>query len=113
MPILDGRLVANTLLENLKIRIQTLHSNKIESGSGSVSQIKASATELIHYAKKMNVPVILVGHITKDGAIAGPKILEHMVDTVLHFEGDRNYIFRILRAKKIVTVRRLKLEYMR
>ena len=80
--------------------IQTLHSNKIESGSGSVSQIKASATELIHYAKKTNVPVILVGHITKDGAIAGPKILEHMVDTVLQFEGDRNYIYRILRAKK-------------
>ena len=80
--------------------IQTLHSNKIESGSGSVSQIKASTTELIHYAKKTNVPVILVGHITKDGAIAGPKILEHMVDTVLQFEGDRNYIYRILRAKK-------------
>ena len=80
--------------------IQTLHSNNIESGSGSVSQIKTSATELIHYAKKTNVPVILVGHITKDGAIAGPKILEHMVDTVLQFEGDRNYIYRILRAKK-------------
>ena len=80
--------------------IQTLHSNKIESGSGSVSQIKASTAELIHYAKKTNVPVILVGHITKDGAIAGPKILEHMVDTVLQFEGDRNYIYRILRAKK-------------
>ena len=80
--------------------IQTLHSNKIESGSGSVSQIKESTAELTHYAKKTNVPVILVGHITKDGAIAGPKILEHMVDTVLQFEGDRNYIYRILRAKK-------------
>ena len=80
--------------------IQTLHSNTIDSGSGSVSQIKTSATELINYAKKTNVPVILVGHITKDGVIAGPKILEHMVDTVLQFEGDRNYIYRILRAKK-------------
>lgn len=80
--------------------IQTLHSNTIESGSGSVSQIKTSATELINYAKKTNVPIILIGHITKDGVIAGPKILEHMVDTVLQFEGDRNYIYRILRAKK-------------
>ena len=80
--------------------IQTLQSNHIESGAGSVSQIRTSAAELIQYAKTTNVPVILVGHITKDGAIAGPKILEHMVDTVLHFEGDRNHIYRILRAQK-------------
>ena len=80
--------------------IQTLHSNHIESGAGSVSQIRTSAAELIQYAKTTNIPVILVGHITKDGAIAGPKILEHMVDTVLHFEGDRNHIYRILRAQK-------------
>ena len=80
--------------------IQTLHSNHIESGAGSVSQIRTSAGELIQYAKTTNIPVILVGHITKDGAIAGPKILEHMVDTVLHFEGDRNHIYRILRAQK-------------
>ena len=80
--------------------IQTLHSNHIESGAGTVSQIRTSAAELIHYAKTTNIPVILVGHITKDGAIAGPKILEHMVDTVLHFEGDRNHIYRILRAQK-------------
>lgn len=80
--------------------IQTLHSNHIESGAGSVSQIRTSAAELIQYAKTTNTPVILVGHITKDGAIAGPKILEHMVDTVLHFEGDRNHIYRILRAQK-------------
>tara|TARA_B100001173_G_scaffold93687_1_gene81100 strand:- start:1406 stop:2758 length:1353 start_codon:yes stop_codon:yes gene_type:complete len=80
--------------------IQTLQSNHIESGAGSVSQIRTSAAELIQYAKTTNIPVILVGHITKDGAIAGPKILEHMVDTVLHFEGDRNHIYRILRAQK-------------
>ena len=80
--------------------IQTLQSNHIESGAGSVSQIRTSAGELIQYAKTTNIPVILVGHITKDGAIAGPKILEHMVDTVLHFEGDRNHIYRILRAQK-------------
>ena len=80
--------------------IQTLHSNHIESGAGSVSQIRTSAAELIQYAKTTNIPVILVGHITKDGAIAGPKILEHMVDTVLQFEGDRNHLYRILRVKK-------------
>ena len=80
--------------------IQTLQSNHIESGAGSVSQIRTSAGELIQYAKTTNIPVILVGHITKDGAIAGPKILEHMVDTVLLFEGDRNHIYRILRAQK-------------
>ena len=80
--------------------IQTLHSNYIESGAGSVSQIRATAGELIQFAKSTNTPVILVGHITKDGNIAGPKILEHMVDTVLQFEGDRNHIYRILRAQK-------------
>ena len=80
--------------------IQTLHSNYIESGAGSVSQIRATAGELIQFAKSTNTTVILVGHITKDGNIAGPKILEHMVDTVLQFEGDRNHIYRILRAQK-------------
>ena len=80
--------------------IQTLHTPHIESGAGSVSQIKATAAELIKYAKTTNTPVVLVGHITKDGGIAGPKILEHMVDTVLQFEGDRNHIYRILRAQK-------------
>ena len=80
--------------------IQTLHSSHIESGAGSVSQIRNCAAELIQYAKTTNFPVILVGHITKDGAIAGPKILEHMVDTVFQFEGDRNHIYRILRAQK-------------
>lgn len=80
--------------------IQTLHTPHIESGAGSVSQIKASAAELIKYAKTTNTPVILVGHITKEGSIAGPKILEHMVDTVLQFEGDRNHIYRLLRSHK-------------
>jgi len=80
--------------------IQTLNSNYIESGAGSVSQIRATAGELIEFAKATHTPVILVGHITKDGNIAGPKILEHMVDTVLQFEGDRNHVYRILRAQK-------------
>ena len=80
--------------------IQTLHSDYIESSAGSISQIKECTTELIKYAKETATPVLLIGHITKDGHIAGPKILEHMVDTVLQFEGDRNHVFRILRAHK-------------
>jgi len=80
--------------------IQTLHSNHIESAAGSISQIRECTAELIKFAKETNTPVILIGHITKDGSIAGPKILEHMVDTVLQFEGDRNYVYRILRSLK-------------
>lgn len=80
--------------------IQTLQTQYIESSSGSVSQIKECTSELIQFAKKTHTPVILVGHITKDGTIAGPKVLEHMVDTVLHFEGDRNHLYRIIRAQK-------------
>jgi len=80
--------------------IQTLHSDYLEASAGSISQIKECTTELIKFAKETSVPVVLIGHITKDGNIAGPKILEHMVDTVLQFEGDRNYVFRILRAHK-------------
>src|SRR5210317_367935 len=80
--------------------IQTLHSDYIESSSGSISQIKECTTELIKFAKETATPVLLIGHITKEGHIAGPKILEHMVDTVLQFEGDRNHVFRILRANK-------------
>jgi len=80
--------------------IQTLHSDYIESSSGSISQIKQCTSELIQYAKQTATPIILIGHITKDGSIAGPKILEHMVDTVLQFEGDRNHVFRILRVNK-------------
>ena len=80
--------------------IQTLQSDFIEASAGSVSQIKQCTSELMKFAKETATPVILIGHITKDGSIAGPKILEHMVDTVLQFEGDRNHVFRILRAHK-------------
>jgi len=80
--------------------IQTLQSEKVDNSAGSLSQIKQTTTELIEFAKESNTPVILVGHITKDGNIAGPKILEHMVDTVLNFEGDRNHHYRILRSQK-------------
>ncbi|GLB47957.1 DNA repair protein RadA [Neptunitalea lumnitzerae] len=80
--------------------IQTLHSDYIESSAGSISQIKECTSELIKFAKETHTPVLLIGHITKDGNIAGPKILEHMVDTVLQFEGDRNHVYRILRAHK-------------
>ncbi|MCM4166738.1 DNA repair protein RadA [Arenibacter antarcticus] len=80
--------------------IQTLHTDYLESAAGSISQIRECTAELIKFAKETNTPVILIGHITKDGSIAGPKILEHMVDTVLQFEGDRNYVYRILRSLK-------------
>lgn len=80
--------------------IQTLQSDFIEASAGSVSQIKQCTSELMKFAKETATSVILIGHITKDGSIAGPKILEHMVDTVLQFEGDRNHVFRILRAHK-------------
>ena len=80
--------------------IQTLHSDYIESAPGSISQIRETTSELIKFAKETNVPVILIGHITKEGSIAGPKVLEHMVDTVLQFEGDRNHVYRILRSHK-------------
>lgn len=80
--------------------IQTLYSAHIESAPGSVSQIRECAAELLRYAKETSTPVFLVGHITKDGSIAGPKVLEHMVDTVLQFEGDRHHIYRILRSVK-------------
>jgi DNA repair protein RadA/Sms len=80
--------------------IQTLQSNQIESSAGSVAQIRECAAELQRFAKETDTPVFLIGHITKDGTIAGPKILEHMVDTVLQFEGDRHYAYRILRTLK-------------
>ncbi len=80
--------------------IQTLQSDKISSTSGNISQIKECTHEIIRYAKEMNVPVFVIGHITKEGDIAGPKLLEHMVDTVLHFEGDKHYSYRILRTIK-------------
>ncbi|NLR59971.1 DNA repair protein RadA [Chitinophaga polysaccharea] len=80
--------------------IQTLHSPFIESAPGSVSQIRETTAELQRFAKESNIPVFLIGHITKDGSIAGPKVLEHMVDTVLQFEGDQHYAYRILRTIK-------------
>lgn len=80
--------------------IQTLESPYIDSSQGSVSQIRECAAEFQQFAKETNTPVFLIGHITKEGGIAGPKILEHMVDTVLQFEGDRHYAYRILRTLK-------------
>ena len=80
--------------------IQTLHSAHIESTPGSVSQVRECTAELLRFAKESGTPVFLIGHITKDGMIAGPKILEHMVDTVLQFEGDRHHVYRILRTIK-------------
>ncbi len=80
--------------------IQTLHSDYVESSAGTISQIKECTAEFIKFAKETATPVLLIGHITKDGSIAGPKILEHMVDCVLQFEGDRNHVYRILRAHK-------------
>ncbi len=80
--------------------IQTLYSSVYESAPGTVSQIRGCAGELLRYSKETATPVLMIGHITKDGSIAGPKVLEHMVDTVLQFEGDRHHIYRIVRAVK-------------
>lgn len=80
--------------------IQTLHTDYIDSSPGSISQIRECASELIDFAKNTQTPVILIGHINKQGSIAGPKVLEHMVDAVLQFEGDRNHAYRILRSQK-------------
>lgn len=93
---------AATLQPDLMIidSIQTLQSQLIESSPGTVSQIRECSNELIKFAKENSIPVILVGHITKEGQIAGPKVLEHMVDVVLNFDGDRNHLFRLLRAQK-------------
>ncbi|WP_165322514.1 DNA repair protein RadA [Rhizorhabdus phycosphaerae] len=80
--------------------IQTMHSDQIEGAPGTVSQVRASAQELIRFAKERGTSLVLVGHVTKDGSIAGPRVLEHMVDTVLSFEGERSHQYRILRAAK-------------
>ena len=80
--------------------IQTMHSDVIEGAPGTVSQVRASAQELIRFAKETGAALVLVGHVTKDGNIAGPRVLEHMVDTVLSFEGERSHQYRILRAAK-------------
>lgn len=109
----DCLILNETLLENILTQIenvapelvvidsiQTLYSDSIESSPGSVSQIRETAASLLRYAKTSGTPVILIGHITKDGSIAGPKVLEHIVDVVLQFEGDQNYMYRILRSGK-------------
>jgi DNA repair protein RadA/Sms len=80
--------------------IQTMNSQELESAPGSISQIRECAAQLSGFAKSYGCSLFLIGHVTKEGAIAGPKVLEHMVDTVLYFEGDRNYAYRILRAVK-------------
>ncbi|MES2628577.1 MAG: DNA repair protein RadA [Bacteroidota bacterium] len=80
--------------------IQTLHTPLLDSSPGSISQIRECTAELMRFAKETNVPVLLIGHITKDGTLAGPKVLEHMVDTVLQFEGDRNHLYRLVRSLK-------------
>ena len=80
--------------------IQTIYSEALESSAGSVSQVRECAARLLQYAKTTSTPVILIGHITKEGSLAGPKVLEHIVDAVLQFEGDSKYMYRILRAIK-------------
>lgn len=106
-------ILSETLLENILIQanesdpdfvvvdsIQTIYTERLDSSPGSVSQIRECAALLMRYAKETNTPVFIIGHITKDGSIAGPKILEHIVDVVLQFEGDNNYIYRLLRSIK-------------
>ena len=80
--------------------IQTIGTQQIESGIGSLSQVRECAARILQFAKERNIPFIIVGHITKEGSLAGPKVLEHIVDTVLQFEGDQHYMYRILRAQK-------------
>ena len=105
--------LTETLMQNIFIQIeavkpdiliidsvQTMHSQIIESSPGSISQIRECTSELLRYAKESGTPVFLIGHITKEGSLAGPKVLEHMVDTVLVFEGDRNHVYRIIRSVK-------------
>ncbi|MDR2027098.1 MAG: DNA repair protein RadA [Prevotellaceae bacterium] len=106
-------ILPETLLENILLQaketnpdfvvidsIQTIYTERLDSSPGSVSQIRECAAMLMRYAKESNTPVFVIGHITKDGSIAGPKILEHIVDVVLQFEGDSNYIYRLLRSMK-------------
>lgn len=80
--------------------VQTISTDMLESSSGSVTQVRECAAQLLKYSKTTGIPVFLIGHITKDGSLAGPKVLEHIVDVVLYFEGDTNYIYRILRSAK-------------
>ncbi|TVR86960.1 MAG: DNA repair protein RadA [Saprospirales bacterium] len=94
--------VANKVKPGIVIidSVQTITSSYLDSAAGTISQVRECAATLQQYAKSKGIPVILVGHITKEGTIAGPKVLEHIVDTVLNFEGDRNYMYRILRTQK-------------
>ncbi|MBQ4509049.1 MAG: DNA repair protein RadA [Paludibacteraceae bacterium] len=80
--------------------IQTIGTDEVESGIGSLTQVRECAARILQFAKERNIPFIIVGHITKEGSLAGPKVLEHIVDTVLQFEGDQHYMYRILRAQK-------------
>lgn len=106
--ILSETLLENIFTQTLNVNpdlliidsIQTLYSDKIESSAGTVTQVRESAASLLKFAKEKNVPIFLIGHITKDGNLAGPKVLEHIVDTVLQFEGDHNHMYRILRTTK-------------
>jgi DNA repair protein RadA/Sms len=106
--ILNETLLENILTQAENVKpdliiidsIQTLYSDTIESSPGSVSQVRESTVALLRYSKTTGTPIILIGHITKDGSIAGPKVLEHIVDVVLQFEGDSNFIYRILRSAK-------------
>src|SRR3546814_6582445 len=93
-----GRVAPPGLL--LRVSFQTIHSDRIEGAPGTVSQVRASAQELIRFAKERGTALVLFGHGTKDGTIAGPRVLEHMVDTGLSFEGERSHQYRILRALK-------------
>lgn len=106
--ILSETLLENIFNQTLNVNpdlliidsIQTLYSEKLESSAGTVSQIRETAASLLKFAKEKNIPVFLIGHITKEGNLAGPKVLEHIVDTVLQFEGDHNHMYRILRTTK-------------
>jgi DNA repair protein RadA/Sms len=95
-------LQAKELKPNMLIidSIQTLYTERIDSSAGSITQIRDCSMQLLKFAKETNTPVFVIGHITKDGALAGPKVLEHIVDVVLQFEGDNNHVYRILRAQK-------------
>src|SRR5207253_9731120 len=96
MTMQDGEPPALLVIDS----IQTMHYDLIEGAPGTLSQVRASAQELVRFAKEHGTAVLLVGHVTKDGTIAGPRVLEHMVDTVLSFEGERSHQYRILRAMK-------------
>lgn len=106
-------IVSTTMLEDIFVHIknvqpdivivdsiQTISTENMESGPGSVSQVRECAAQILRYAKESGVPVLLIGHINKEGSIAGPKVLEHIVDTVLQFEGDQHYLYRVLRSIK-------------